>query len=390
MALQSRFLHFPVILASGFFAVALTLSSCAPTSPSTENKETKPKTTAKPTVKPKPKLGIGKYDFIRPKSVKGIYLTAWSAGSRRKMDSVVGLVRRTELNSVVIDIRDAGEMYFKTGISDADVSHATTPAVLNPEALMKRLRKENIWPIARIAVFRDNFVPSKFKYRAVQRSDGSVWRDRGGYSWLDPYSRANWDYIAETVDYALKIGFPEIQLDYVRFPSEGDPGSMKFPGKKDYNDPKAEPAEVIRDFAEFIGKRVRSKKAQYSADIFGIISSSTKKDQGIGQQLEQIAAPFDVISPMVYPSHYARGEYGIANPNASPYAIVKKSLQDYKARVPKAKVRPWLQDFSLGVRYGAKEVKAQIKAVRDVGYDEYLLWNAASRYTESGIAKAKP
>jgi hypothetical protein len=318
--------------------------------------------------------------------VKGIYLTAWSAGRPNKMDNVLAMLDKTELNSVVIDIRDSGIMYWKTGIPIADASGATKVAVADPEGLFESLEKHKVWPIARIACFRDQFVPKAMPERGVRTASGGIWRDRSGHSWLDPYNRKNWEYIAETVDFAMDAGFQDVQLDYVRFPSEGNSRNQRFPAKKAYPNPQAAPDEVIHDFASFIRDRVKKRGLAISADVFGIISSG-KGDQGIGQKLEKVAAPFDVISPMVYPSHYARGEYGIANPNAQPYAIIKASLADYKKRLPDAQVRPWLQDFSLGHRYGVKEVQAQIKAVRDLGYREFLLWNAGNRYTWAALGK---
>lgn len=381
------------------YAVLATLSlaslySCAP---KTENavvkREESPVSTAKPTTPPKPTTvvppvegGIGKYQFVRPETVKGIYLTAWSAGSTRKMEKMVNLVDKTELNAVVIDVRDSGQMYWKTGIKLADESKATMVAVAKPEKLMTRLRKHNIWPIARIAIFRDNYVTKTHPELAVQHLNGKVWKDRAGNAWLDPFNKKNWDYIGQIVDFALDAGFPEIQFDYVRFPSEGKMASMKFGGRATYPDPKATPADVIAEFCAEMRKRVKARGAEFTADIFGIISSSSTKDQGIGQSLEKIAKPFDVICPMVYPSHFANGEYGVANPNKQPYLIVRKSLTDYKRRVPESKVRPWLQDFSLfGVHYGADEVKAQVKAARELGYNEFLLWNAGNHYTEAAL-----
>lgn len=305
------------------------------------------------------------------------------------MDKVLQLLDRTELNAVVIDVRDTGEMYFKTGIPLADESHATMVAVPRPAALFKRLEAHKVWPIARIACFRDNLVPAKHPELAVQLAGGKVWKDRSGHSWLDPYNRKNWDYIAQTVEFALDLGFPEIQLDYVRFPSEGTAKGRVFPAKGAFADPKAQPEDVISAFAKFIGEKVRARGAVYSADIFGIISS-TKGDEGIGQELEKIAGPFDVISPMLYPSHFAKGEYGIANPDRAPYQILIKSLRDYKRRLPKMRVRPWLQDFSLQSHYGVPEVQAQMKAVRVMGYSEFLLWNAGNHYTEAALAKESP
>lgn len=347
-----------------------------------------PKSAPQPTAATKPKSpAIAKpaVTFARPDHVRGIYLTAWSAGGKRKMESVFALLSRTELNALVIDIRDAGHIYVKTGIPEAVQSGAETIAIVKPEQLMQRLSEKGIYPIARIACFRDNFVPNKYPLRAVNKSGGGVWRDRGGYAWLDPYNTKNWDYIATVVKKALDLGFPEIQLDYVRFPSEGKATSQVFPAKRYWTDKANKPKDVVAKFAGYIGKIVKERNAVYSADIFGIISSS-HSDQGIGQELEQVAEPFDLVCPMVYPSHFAKGEYGVADPNRSPYAIVVKSLRDYAKRLPNKPIRPWLQDFSLGVTYGPEQVKSQIRATREVGYQEYLIWNARNVYSEPAFA----
>jgi len=344
--------------------------------------KTKPESHA--TVKSEP---TPKYVFKKPDHVKGLYLTAWTAGSSALREKVLGIADRTEINAVVIDVRDMGQMYFKTGIPLADESKATMVAVPRPKALFDSLEKHHVWPIARIACFRDDYVTKKHPEQAVQLKGGKVWHDRAKHGWLDPYNKKNWDYLAATVDYALDMGFPEIQLDYVRFPSEGKSATQVFPAKSEYAKKGDRNEDVIAAFAKFISDRVHARKAVISADIFGIISS-TKGDEGIGQQLEKVAEPFDVLSPMVYPSHFAKGEYGIKDPNRSPYEIIKKSLADYKKRIPKVEIRPWLQDFSLmGVHYGDSEVRAQIKAVHDLGYQGYLLWSPKNRYTESALGK---
>ena len=326
--------------------------------------------------------------FTKPDVVRGIYVTAWTAGGQKRMQEFLDRTKTSQINAFVIDVRDDGEMYFKTGIPLAKEAKAETIAVTKPDVLMKRLSDGGVYPIARIACFRDHFVPKTHPDQAVQLDGGAPWKDKSGHTWLDPYNRKNWEYLFATVDYAMDLGFPEIQLDYVRFPSEGKAGTQRFAGKKTYPDQKASPSAVITEFCREVAKRTKARGVIVSADIFGIISSGTK-DQGIGQTLEMIAEPFDLINPMIYPSHFAKGEYGIANPNASPYAIIQKSLADFKRRVPKAKVRPWLQDFSLGVKYGPKELLAQIKASKDVGYDEYLLWNASNRYTWSALERPK-
>lgn len=322
--------------------------------------------------------------FPKPEHVRGIYLTAWKAGESKMLAKVLEMIGRTEINSLVIDVRDAGHVYFKSDIPLATESGAQTVAVVKPERLFDQLEAAKVYPIARIACFRDNFVPKVRKDLAVQLPNGKPWKDRAGYTWLDPYNRENWEYLGRIVDLALDLGFPEIQLDYVRFPSEGKASTQVFPGKEAYPDPKASPTQVVSSFAHFIRDRVKKRSAVFSADIFAIVSSGGG-DQGIGQELERIAEPFDLICPMVYPSHFAKGEYGIKDPNSSPHAIVAKSLRDYALRLPNKPLRPWLQDFSLGVKYGKDEVRAQIKAAREMGYSEYLLWNPFSRYTEAAV-----
>jgi hypothetical protein len=298
------------------------------------------------------------------------------------MDKVLAMLKRTELNSLVIDVRDSGENYWK-GMNiplSAEVG-ANKIAVVNGKAVMDRLLAAEVYPIARIACFRDSFVPVKRPDRAVNKSGGGVWKDHSGHTWLDPYNLKNWEYIAKIVDFALDQGFPEIQLDYVRFPSEGKASTQVFPSKKRYKSGNEKPQDVVASFATYIARRVRERGAIISADVFGIISVSSS-DQGIGQELEKIAEPFDVVSPMVYPSHFAKGEYGVKDPSASPYLILSKSLGDYKRRLPNKVIRPWLQDFW---HYGVTEIHAQIKAAKELGYDGYLLWNAGNVYTEAAV-----
>ncbi len=323
--------------------------------------------------------------FERPEKIRGVYLTAWSAGNAEKMDYILGILDRTELNSVVIDIRDTGEIFWRTGIELAEKTGATTVAVGKPDLLFDKLEKRKAYPIARIACFLDDFITVKEPDRAVQTADGKLWRDRNKHAWLDPYNKKNWEFLGSLADFAMDQGFQEIQLDYVRFPSEGSVSKTVYPAKNDWHDPNHEASDVIAAFAEFIRERVKKRGLHLSADVFGIVSSRSD-DQGIGQKLEKIHKPFDAISPMVYPSHFADGEYGVKKPNSNPYDITYKCLRDYTRRLPGVNVRPWLQDFSIyKVDYGKKEVQAQIKAARENGYDEYLLWNPRNRYTESAV-----
>lgn len=325
--------------------------------------------------------------FPKPEHVRGLYLTAWSAGNPKKMDKIFETLDKTELNSVVIDVMDSGQVYWKTGIKLAEETGSCPQvAVPKPDALFARLEQHKVYPIARISCFRNSFVPKKVLARAVQTADQKgAWHDASRHYWLDPFNKENWEYIAAVADFAMDQGFAEIQLDYVRFPSEGKRATMFFPAKAKWPTANPTDSEVIAEFARFIRERVKKRGLAFSADVFGIVSSG-KSDQGIGQTLEVVAEPFDLICPMVYPSHFAKGEYGIKDPNRSPYEIICKSLRDYNRRIPGKHIRPWLQDFTLfGVPYGKREVELQIKASKEQGFEEYLLWNAGNKYTESAV-----
>ncbi|HXH60271.1 MAG TPA: putative glycoside hydrolase [Fimbriimonadaceae bacterium] len=313
--------------------------------------------------------------YPRPEHVRGLYMTAWVAGATARRDEILHLIKDSELNSVVIDVRDNGENYWETGIPLSKEAHATRLAVPKPKELMQLLDDEDIYPIARIACFADSFVPRYDPSRAVQKPDGKPWKERSGRTWLDPYNKKNWEYIGQIVDFAVKTGFPEIQLDYVRFPSGGKKSSMVFPAQKDWPEGTTE-AEVIEQFAEFIHKRL-PKSEVLSADIFGIVSSNTTKDQGIGQDIDHFPKPFDLLCPMVYPNHYAKGEYGIKVPADDPYLIVHKSVKDYVDELGKKPLRPWLQTFG---GYDLDQVRDQIKAIKELGVNEYLLWHASNKY----------
>ena len=225
---------------------------------------------------------------------------------------------------------------------------------------------------------------------AVQRPDGKQWRDRSGHYWLDPYNKANWDYNVDVAIDAAKRGFNEIQWDYVRFPSEGAKSGRVYPAKTK-EDQRSE-ARVIAEFLKYAKDKLKPYDVLVTADIFGLtVSAKPDDDMGIGQKIDLMIPNLDVICPMIYPSHYNRGEYGIPYPNAAPYRTISTALGYAVPRVKgtNCRIRPWLQDFSLGVRYGEPEVRAQLKAMREHGIEEYLLWNAGNRYTVSALAPPK-
>ena len=238
------------------------------------------------------------------------------------------------------------------------------------------LNQHGIWPIARIVVFKDPFLSRKKPELAVKSKSGDLWRDQKGMTWVDPNSRQVWKYNVNVAKEAIELGFQEIQFDYVRFTSDGQISQCVYP----FTDG-AKKEDVIRDFLAYASGELKPLGVEVSADIFGLVTSADG-DLGIGQRLEKVAQNVDIVSPMVYPSHYARGSFGIANPDLKPYETVLRGLTDARKRLDgtAVQIRPWLQDFSLGNHYGREQVQAQIKAVKDAGLSEWIFWNPSNRY----------
>lgn len=316
--------------------------------------------------------------------VRGLHVTGWIAGGKKSFGKLVDLVNKTELNALCIDVKDSdGILSYNTSVPLERQIKASHHAIGNVGYMMKTMLDSDVYPIARIAVFKDPVLANARPDLAIHSSGGGLWRDRTGTGWANPYNRAVWDYNIDLAIDAAKRGFKEIQWDYVRFPSDGRVSATVYPGK----DSRSE-SEVIRDFLRYARKRLSPYNVVMSADIFGL-TSIVGHDMGIGQTVKLIAENVDYVCPMVYPSHYANYEYGIPNPNKAPYETVRLSLGDHVEAITgtKAKVRPWLQDFSLyGVHYGREQVIAQRKAAAEMGITEFILWNPRCVYTTSALS----
>jgi len=321
-----------------------------------------------------------------PTYSKGIYITFQTAGSKR-MNDLIELIKNTELNSVVIDIKDySGRIPFNTE-SDLIKKVGSEKIYINDiKGLVDRLHKENIYVIARMAVFEDNFLPEKRPDLALKTRSGNLWRDFKGLTWFDPASKEVWDYNIAIAKEAIKVGFDEINLDYIRFPSDGATALIVYP-VWDYKTPKA---EVIRNFFEYFSQRIKPLGVYISADLFGLTLTSPN-DLNIGQWLENAAPYFDYICPMVYPSHYPTGFEGFENPAVHPYEVIYWGLTIGNERLAsissEAKLRPWLQDFDMGAVYDARMVNLEKKAVYDANAYGWLLWNPRNIYTEGALIK---
>ena len=327
--------------------------------------------------------------FDRPEAIKGIYVNAWAAGSKTRSEQLIDLASRTEINSFVVDIKDAsGYVSHPTRVEVAQQVGADQQIrIRDLLGLLDRLHTNGIYPIARIVVVKDPLLTKKKPDLAIQDTAGGVWIDEKGVSWANLFEGSVWDYHLSLAEEMIAIGFPEIQWDYIRFPDSPKEhlDRASFP-----NSLGRTRSEAVGGFLDYVRKQTQSENIAMTADVFGATTSLTY-DLGIGQLWEEVVRRVDVVLPMVYPSHYWSGSFNIEEPNYYPYEVVKAALGDGVERSSKVadagSIRPWLQDFSLGSPlYGGPEIRAQIQATYDVGISEWILWNASSRYTEEGLA----
>ena len=326
----------------------------------------------------------------RPDAVKGLYLNAYAAGSDAKLDRLIRVANETEINAFVIDVKEGGEVSYNSRVPMASALGVDRNYIRDVRGMLRKLRDNGIYPIARIVVFKDGPLAKARPDWAVQHVDGGDWLDRDGYRWVDSYNRNVWDYNIALAREAIELGFAEVQWDYVRFPDV--PGSLMRQGVWPAAEGRSK-ADGIRDFVVYSREKLGSYDVPITADVFGL-TTSAGTDMGIGQLWEKLADVTDALLPMVYPSHYQRGSYGIAHPNASPYETVKTALEHGVRRSARmensqARIVAWLQDFTLGApKYDASYVRAQIDAVYDAGLEEWVLWHPGSNYTIEALASA--
>jgi len=339
--------------------------------------------------KPKEEVFVATH-LKTPAQVKGVYMTSWVAGTPSLRTSIVSLVEQTEINTIVIDIKDdTGRVSFEIKDPELKKLGSEDLRIRDLRQFIATLHQKNIYVIGRIASFQDPYMVKLRPEIAVKRvSDGKVWRDRKGIPWIDAGAKEHWEYLVALAKESYNAGFDEIQFDYIRFPSDGNMNDILYPNSEGKIKHK-----VVKSFFEYLSSNLRPTGMKISADLFGM-TTTNPDDLNIGQLIEDAFPNFDYISPMVYPSHYPSGFHGHKNVNAVPYEIVKISLDSAVARLKifndtvastTVQIRPWLQDNNYPVTYTPEMVRKQIQATYDSGLNSWMLWNAGSTYTESAL-----
>ena len=314
-----------------------------------------------------------------PKEMRGVHVTMALASVPGRIDQYFGM-RQYGLNTLQLDVKDeSGEVGFISPHAPGARDTGAARPYYDPEQVARTAEGLGIYLIGRVVAFEDPVLAEARPEHTLRTPDGRPWRTTGGQGWVSQYDPKVWDYIVDVAESAARAGFDEIQFDYVRFPSDGDLSSIVYPRKR------VEPKAVtIRRFLQYAASRLRPLGVRVSADVFGLAAT---RDLGIGQAPAAIGRTVDAIYPMVYPSHYNPGEFNLADPEASPGETVGLSLADFRREVGKGRARiiPWIQDFSLRRTYTLFEVRQQIAAARAAGAAGFLLWNPRGVYTTEAL-----
>lgn len=336
--------------------------------------------------------------------VKGLYLSANTAGSPSRLQHFIDLANRTEINAFVIDVKDDyGKICYETQVPLA-LKHGAWEKKYDVREVISKLHENNIKVIGRVVCFNDPYMPFKEPGMSLKNSKGEVFKAPVGNShlaWLDPSKEEAWQYIIDISIEAIDLGFDEIQFDYIRFPE-----TTNF--KYDMSYFEKEKSEYIDEFIQTAIEQMPG--VTLSADIFGNVCIQTRDAGGIGQTLESISERIHCISPMIYPSHYANNSKHYSGngtgtningilfekPDLEPYKVVYNTLIVAKRRLENAgvdvKMRPYLQGFTATyipegyyTNYGVEQYRAQIQAVYDAGYTEWIFWNSGNTYVEDAF-----
>lgn len=330
--------------------------------------------------------------------VKGLYLNTTAITNPEIYNRLINLIETTKLNAVVVDVKDDwGNITMNFDTDDEDVLHSKSDSV-DYKNMLKDFHDRGIYVIGRITTFKDGVITEKYPEWGFTLKDGSLWKNNRGEAFMNPFLKEVCDYDLKIAKLAAKAGFDEIQFDYVRFAE----GFETFSDTLDYSRGEYEDAKDMTEGEKRVAaitgfvKRAREELQKYnvpiSVDVFGY-ALQVRRAEGIGQDFDEISNQTDVISSMIYPSHWGSWSFDIEKPDLEPYNLVYRYLEEEQKVLKELEhppiSRPWLQDFTatwIGegnwMQYDAKAVQDEVDALYDQGQNEFLLWNAAGDYSE--------
>ena len=328
---------------------------------------------------------------MEPFEARALYAPAAVFEAPGRLEAMLELIERTEVNALVVDVKETdGRLFYATDLPEAvEVGAAREQPIFDLAELLPMLKERGIYTIARMVVMKDNTTAEARPELAVMNTaTGEPWRDNIGGAWLDPSAPGVAEYVAAIAGDLAANGFDEVQLDYIRFFSDGpyDLADTNLPNTQSFRLP------AIQRVLRVVSDELATTRTFLSADVFPI-PFIVPDDQGIGQRPEVFMPYVDYLSPMAYPSHYGPGVFGFEVPNDYPYEIVDRTLEIIleQAQGSRVVVRPWIQDFGYGQfpPYTAEQVRAQMQAVADRGAGGWMIWNARATFTEAALGPSR-
>lgn len=313
-------------------------------------------------------------------TIKALYLTFWGAsGNSQTMYNMLKIIDKKEINAVVVDIKNEyGSTLYKTSFKQANSYGAHKQRTnRNIQKFMKLLKSKNIYTIARIVTFKDEIQASNNEDYAIKNAKGEIWRNHDNMAWVDPYDTRSHDYAIRMAEEAAKVGFDEINFDYIRFPAKSD---LKFTQENSEKNR----IKAIATFLDSAQLRLKKYGVYISVDTYGNILWTKKGDNNIGQTVTSLAKHADYLAPMLYPSGFASGSFGKKNPSSHPFIVIYRSIKHIEKTIEPARIRPWLQyfqDYAHTRRpYKKFEVTEQIRAAERMQTNGWMMWSPSSKY----------
>jgi len=316
---------------------------------------------------------------LEPLVVKALYLSFWRASNNsKKLKQLLEIIEKTEVNTIVVDVKNEyGSTSYKTSFNQANSYGAHKNRTnRNIQKFMRLMKSKNIYTIARIVTFKDELQAINNQDYAIKKTDGTIWRNHDNMAWVDPFDKRSHEYTISIAEEAAKVGFDEINFDYIRFPAKAGLILSKKNTQKNR-------LKAIDDFLDSAQKRLRKYGVFISVDTYGNICWS-KDDNNIGQTVKSLAAHADYLAPMLYPSGFASGSFYFKYPAEHPHAVIYRSIKNIQDRIDTKRVRPWLQHFkdytSIKKEYKKFEIQEQIRATEDTNTNGWMMWSPSSRY----------
>ncbi|MBN1327317.1 MAG: hypothetical protein JW996_05145 [Candidatus Cloacimonetes bacterium] len=328
-------------------------------------------------------------DFTR-----GIYYTAYTLASQN-FPELLGQAKAASINTIVFDLKNMhGDIFFSRGQKDSLTAENIIP-IINIDETVKSLHDQDMKAVSRVVMFHDRYLAGKYPELRPQTESGNPWQEypQGEPSWLDPSNPKVQNHLLTLIEEIASSGIDELQMDYIRFPTQGSQSEAIFHFQKedslkslqDSTYIKRSRSDIIEQFIKEAYDICSKHGTRLTADVFAIVSWQRKVDiESTGQDIRKISIYLNAIHPMIYSSHFDKNFGFRKDAHNEPYYLVYQAIGLLKSNITNnCLIIPYLQANNWRVNYKSEYISAQLQAVKDTDSDGYILWNSANRYAET-------